>query len=93
MKREEIVITVLDAVNAEFTHKYDNVEIVNADWTEIADAIASRVADALIAQVDEMQLRDLVHRLHETSERAPDVRAVPMRLVRQELLRLAGGAQ
>jgi len=40
-------------------------------------------------------LRDIVRRLHESSEHAPDVRAVPMRLVRQdvfdELLAAVGG--
>lgn len=47
MTREQILEIVSDAVNAEFAHKHDNDSIVNADWIEIREAIASRVADKL----------------------------------------------
>ena len=58
-------------------------------------ALAIRIGEAPVHDAERAAaVADVVRRLYETSERAPDVRAVPLRLVHQdlfdELLRLVG---
>lgn len=72
---ERVRSVVEQIAREEFTDKYDNDEIVNADWVEIRQRIASRAAEQLatagvgLSDVDRVRLRSV----RELLDKQPDV--------------------